>query len=256
MRSLVALAALSLVPSVALADPPPSLMLWAWERSEDLRFLPEGVGVAYLRATVDVGPAGVRIAPRRQPLRLREGTFAMAVVRVETRPRDVALTALARERIVGALVEASRSPGVRAVQIDFDARASQRGFYRALLADARRALGAGAWLSMTALASWCEGDRWLDAPPLPVDEVVPMVFSMGAESDAVRGALRARGSFRSRACRESVGWAEGEPTVPLRGVTRRYVFNAQPWTAEAARAWAIVRLTPTPLVPQGVLHPP
>ncbi len=141
----------------------------------------------------------------------------MAVVRVELRPRDVALTAVVRERIVGALVEASRSPGVRAVQIDFDARATQRGFYRELLADARRALGAGAWLSMTALASWCEGDPWLDAPALPVDEVVPMAFSMGTDRDAVLRALRGGGMFRSRACRGSVGWAAGEPPVPLRG---------------------------------------
>ena len=232
-----ALLALALAPSAARADPPPALMLWAWERPEDLRFLPPDVGVAYLRATVDAGPAGVRVAPRRQPLRVREGAFLMAVVRVEVRPRTVPLTPATRERIVGALVDAARSPGVRAVQIDFDARASQRGFYREVLADARRRLGAGTWLSMTALASWCEGDAWLDAPPLPVDEVVPMVFSMGTDRAAVLGALRSRGGFRSAACRTSVGWAAGEATAALRGVTRRYVFNARPWTEATARAW-------------------
>ncbi len=212
-------------------------MLWAWERPEDLRFLPAHVGVAYLRATVDVRPTGVRVAPRRQPLRVREGAFVMAVVRVEARPRGVALTDATRARVVEALVEAARSPGVRAVQIDFDVGASQRGFYRELLADARRALGAGTWLSMTALASWCEGDNWLDAPALPVDEVVPMVFSMGADRGAVLRALRDRRTFQARSCRGSVGWAAGEPTVSLRGVARRYVFNARPWTADAARAW-------------------
>ena len=210
-------------------------MLWAWERPEDLRFLPSNVGVAYLRTTVAVGPAGVRIAPRRQSLRVRAGAFLMAVVRVEVRPRTVSLTSATRERIVGALVDAARSPGARAVQIDFDARASQRGFYREVLVDARRALGAGTWLSMTALASWCEGDAWLDA--LPVHEVVPMVFSMGTDGAAVLGALRARGGFRSAACRTSVGWAAGEASTALRGVTRRYVFNAHPWTEATARAW-------------------
>ncbi len=237
MRISAALLAFTLASSTASADPPPSLMLWAWERPEDLRFLPANVGVAYLRATVDVRPTGVRVAPRRQPLRVRDETFVMAVVRVEARPRGLALTDATRARVVEALVEAARSPGVRAVQIDFDAGASQRGFYRALLADARRALGAGTWLSMTALASWCEGDDWLDVGALPVDEVVPMVFSMGADREAVLRVLRDRRTFRARSCRGSVGWASGEPTVPLRGVARRYVFNARPWTADAARVW-------------------
>ena len=204
MRTIVAIA-LTLAANVARADPPPSLVLWAWERPEDLRAAPADVGVAYLRSTVDVRPGGVRVAPRRHPLRVRDGAFTLAVVRVEARPRGLALGAAARARIVGALVEAARSPGARGVQVDFDAGASQRGFYREVLVDARRALGAGAWLSMTALASWCEGDAWLDAAALPVDEVVPMVFAMGGGGEAVRGALRSRGAFRSRACRGSGG---------------------------------------------------
>lgn len=236
MRSPAALLTLALAPSAGWADPPPPIMAWAWERPEDLRPAPAGVGVAYLRSTVDVRPGGVRVAPRRQPLRVREGAYVMAVVRVEARPRGLALTAAARERIVGALVEAARAPGVRGVQVDFDAGASQRGAYRGLLADARRALGAGTWLSMTALASWCEGDAWLDDAALPVDEVVPMVFTMGPGGAAVLRALRGNGGFRAAECQGSVGWAVGEPTVALRGVTRTYVFNPRPWTAEALRA--------------------
>lgn len=237
MRLAAPLLALALSPAVARADPPPPLVLWAWERPEDLRFLPANAGVAFLRATVDLRPEGARVAPRRQALRVRPGTFLMAVVRVETRPRGLALTAAMRARVVEALTDAAGAPGVRAVQIDFDAGASQRGAYRELLTEARRALGAGTWLSMTALASWCEGDGWLDAPPLPVDEIVPMVFSMGADRGAVLRALGERHAFRSRACRGSVGWAHGEPTVALRGAARRYVFNARPWTEATARAW-------------------
>lgn len=237
MKATAALLALALAPAVARADPPPARMLWAWERPEDLRFLPPTVGVAFLRATVDLRPTGVRVAPRRQPLRVREGAWLMAVVRVEARPRGLPLTDEACARVVGTLVEAARSPGVRGVQIDFDASASQRVAYRALLVDARRALGAGTWLSMTALASWCEGDRWLDDAPLAVDEVVPMAFSMGVEGEAVRRALRDRGAFRAVACRASVGWAVGAPVLALRGVTRRYVFSPRPWTEAGARPW-------------------
>ena len=236
MRAVVAALALALAPARALADPPPALVLWAWERPEDLRFAPADVGVAYLRATVDVRPGAVRVAPRRQSLRVREGAYVMAVVRVEARPRGVAITPAARDRIVGAVVEAARAPGVRGVQVDFDAGASQREVYRDVLAGVRRALGADVWLSITALASWCESDAWLDAAALPVDEVVPMVFTMGVGGAEVLRALRGRGAFRAVACRGSVGWAAGEPTVPLRGITRRYVFNARPWGAAALRA--------------------
>lgn len=237
MRPAAALLSLALAPAVARADPPPPLMLWAWERPEDLRFVPTNVGVAYLRATVDLRPEGARVAPRRQSLRVRPDAYLMAVVRVEARPRGLAITPAMRTRVVEALTDAAHAPGVRAVQIDFDAGASQRSAYRELLAEARRALGAGAWLSMTALASWCEGDAWLDAPAMPVDEVVPMVFSMGTDRGAVLRALGERRAFRSRACGGSVGWADGEPTVALGGVARRYVFSARPWTAAAARRW-------------------
>lgn len=237
MRALVASLALCLAPWVARADPPPPLVLWAWERPEDLRFAPPGVGVAYLRATVEAGPAGARVRARRQPLFVREGAWRMAVVRVELRPRGATLTPEAQARVVAALAEAARAPGVSAVQVDFDAPASQRGAYRAMLVAARRALPRGTWLSMTALASWCVGDAWLDAEAMPVDEVVPMVFTMGRGGAEVLASLREGRAFRSPACRGSVGWAVGEPTVALRGVTRRYVFNPRAWTLESAAPW-------------------
>ena len=237
MRAVIATLALCVAPSLVRADPPPSLVLWAWERPEDLRFAPRGVGVAYLRATVEVGLAGARVRSRRQPLLVRDDAWRMAVVRVELRPRGATLTPAAQARVVDVLTQAAAAPGVSAVQVDFDAPASQRGAYRAMLVEARRALPRGTWLSMTALASWCVGDAWLDAAAMPVDEVVPMVFTMGRGGAAVLASLREARAFRSPACRGSVGWAVGEPTVSLRGVTRRYVFSPRPWTPEGAAPW-------------------
>ncbi len=237
MRAVTAALALCLAPSMAHADPPPALVLWAWERPEDLRFAPRSVGVAYLRATVEVSPAAVRVRPRRQPLFVRDDAWRMAVVRVELRPRGATLTPAAQARVVDVLTLAARSPGVSAVQVDFDAPASQRGAYRAMMVAARRALPRGTWLSMTALASWCAGDAWLDAAAMPVDEVVPMVFTMGRGGAEVLASLREARAFRSPACRGSVGWAVGEPSVSLRGLRRRYVFNARPWTPEGAAPW-------------------
>lgn len=226
-----------LVARAALADPPPPRMLWAWERPEDLRFVPANVGVAFLQSTVTVTSDGAVVARRRQPLRVRPDTWLMAVVHVELRPRGAPWSLAVQRAVRDAMVTASREPGVRGVQIDFDAPRSRRGDYRALLTELRGALPTGVWLSMTALASWCLGDAWIDAPPPPVDEVVPMAFTMGRGGPAVLSALRASHRFTARVCRGSVGWAANEPGVWLDGVTRQYVYNPRAWTAATAAAW-------------------
>ena len=41
---------------------------------------------------------------------------------------------------------------------------------------------------MTSLASWCTGDAWFN--DFPVDEAVPMVFQMGADSEKIKTFLR------------------------------------------------------------------
>ncbi len=69
-------------------------------------------------------------------------------------------------------------PGIQALQIDFDARESERAWYRHLLERLRAGLAAGVPLSITALASWCDGDSWMR--DLPVSDGVPMLFRMGA----------------------------------------------------------------------------
>lgn len=220
----------------ARAERPPAVMLWAWERPEDLRGLPETMGVAVLWATVRVGPRGVTVSRRRQPLRVTERSFVMPVVRVELERGYRSLSVAERLSVVRVLCDAERAVGHGAVQIDFDAPRSLRGAYALLLGEARRALGREAWFSMTALASWCEGDGWLgDAHS--VNEVVPMVFDMGTDARGVLDALRSRRRFREARCQSSVGWSVGQPTVELRGVSRTYVFNPRPWRPEELARW-------------------
>src|SRR5262249_8979317 len=100
-------------PRVAPASdtiPLPRVMLWAWERPEDLRSISSAkIGVAFLARTIELGspPAssaltnkeasgeiwfgrdsaaslGVTLRPRRQPLRVGKEAALMAVVRLET----------------------------------------------------------------------------------------------------------------------------------------------------------------------------
>jgi len=123
---------------------------------------------------------------------------------------------------------------VSAIQIDFDALVSERDFYRALLQDLRAQLPANVPLSMTALASFCIGDRWLD--DLPVDEAVPMIFRMGADDKPIKNMLAGGDDFREPLCRRSYGIALDEPLEMKRDPARRlYIFNNRPWSESSIR---------------------
>ncbi|MCM3874969.1 MAG: DUF3142 domain-containing protein [Thermoanaerobaculia bacterium] len=205
----------------------PRIVLWAWERPEDLRFLAgRKAGVAFLAATVRLSGGAVHVLRRRQPLLVDPATPLMAVVRVETaRGAKATLSADQREAVVFAALRASRLPRVLAVQIDSDAASSERVFFRAALTDLRARLDPRLGLSFTALASWCAGDRWLES--LPVDEAVPMLFQMGADAAAIRA--RAATGGLAPECRDAIGLSMEEAGVPRAG-RRAYLFSREPWT--------------------------
>jgi len=203
----------------------PRVMIWAWERPEKLDFLdPREAGVAFLARTVTVRGDIVSVHPRMQPLVVAPGTAMMAVVRVES--QDPAATA--RIALEHAILGATELQGVRALQIDYDAKVSERDFYRGVIQDLRRVLPGSMPLSITALASWCEYDDWISA--LPVTEAVPMLFRMGAEP--YRGADR----LRESKCQSSAGVSTDEPLAePPRG-RRIYIFHPRSWSREELRA--------------------
>jgi Protein of unknown function (DUF3142) len=205
----------------------PRVVLWAWERPEDLRFLAgRKAGVAFLASTVWLSGSATRVIRRRQPLLVDPATPLMAVVRVETaRGAKASLTSEQREAVVSTALRAVRLPRVSAVQIDSDAAASERAFYGSVLTDLRARLDPRLGLSFTALASWCAGDRWLGS--LPVDEVVPMLFQMGPDSAAIRA--RAAADGLAPECRDAVGFSLEEAGVPAKG-RRAYLFSSEPWT--------------------------
>jgi hypothetical protein len=70
------------------ADRLPSTMLWAWERAEDLRWLPKDVGVAYVVTTIELESDRVRTRPRAYPLRVRDDTITIPVVHVDASWRN------------------------------------------------------------------------------------------------------------------------------------------------------------------------
>lgn len=229
-----------LLPSLALllssgkpTPTPPPVVLWAWERPEDLRFLHgHDVGVAFLASTLRVGDTGVVEVPRRQPLRVPEEIELTAVVRIEADAR-APLDDRQQGQILDLLIQRVHMPGVRRLQLDFDASRSQRPFYGALLRALRAKLPESTSLSITALASWCVFDRWLDDADLPVDEVVPMVFAMGHGGPALLARLDSDGDFRSPACRHAVGFATWEQAPEVPANRRTYWFHNGPWSPMA-----------------------
>ena len=210
----------------------PHYFLWAWERPEDLNFLNRpDFGVAFLAQTIALEGDAARRRPRLQPLKVQPQTYLMAVTRIEaSRKKTPALSAAQLEECAAQIVATARLPNVKAVQIDFDVAVSQRDFYRQLLIRVRALLPAAYPLSMTALASWCWGDSWLEG--LPVFEAVPMAFRMGADSKSVRHFLASGADFRPPLCQQSYALALDEPLkAKFRPQRRFYFFNARAWQA-------------------------
>jgi hypothetical protein len=209
----------------------PGVVLWTWERPEDLRYIdPQRVGVAFLAATAQITPGGaVAFRPRTSALLLPDGAARIAVVRIESPVQHAAPQATI---LINGLLRMASMPDVRGLQIDFDARLSERAFYRSVLASVRR--GSDKPIGITALASWCSGDRWLEREP--IGEAVPMFFRMGRnENRNMR--------VESAVCRKAIGLSMDEPWPAARpaSVDRVYVFDPRAWTEADYRA-AIHRL--------------
>jgi len=250
----------------------PNLYLWAWERPEDLRFLGGSkVGVAFLAKTIYLTSRAskssraemdaLNIRPRMQPLRVVPGTPLMAVVRIESNRGAVpgghpdtitspsSFSAEQISRIATEIANAAQVTGATALQIDFDATTSEHAFYRDLLIEVHKELPPNFPLSITALASWCIGDRWLEQlPPGTIDEAVPILFRMGPEAKEIESYIQSGADFRVAACGGSLGVSTDEPFsirilkdknyfgIDGRKQRRVYVFSPKSWDKDSALA--------------------
>jgi hypothetical protein len=202
----------------------PRVMLWAWERPERLTFIdPRTTGVAFLARTVRWRGGAVEVRPRYQPLDLPEGTKVVAVIRLESVSPPLPDTGA----IASEVVQLAALPHVATIQIDFDARQSERSWYAELLREVRRRLHPSTTLTITALASWCLGDSWING--LPVADAVPMIFRMGA------GEPRDVRDFSVGVCRSSLGVSTDEPLYAAPHGRRLWIFHPRAWTPEAYR---------------------
>jgi hypothetical protein len=220
-------------PEVAKTNP--RLILWAWERPTDLRFIDtKKVAVAFLARSIQLTADEVKVRPRLQPLQLPDGTKVIAVARIETdRDQKPLLSDRQRDVTARTIADLSSLPNVSEVQIDYDATLSQRNFYRELITDVRQRLPRGTRLSITALASWCMHDDWLSK--LPIDEAVPMLFRMAADGKQVLNQLEAGDDFIATPCRQGYGIALDEPRPKMFPDRKLFVFNPRAWTESTVR---------------------
>lgn len=225
------LCCLSIKPDAMNVAPPPGRMrvlpartLWVWERRENLGDIDvRTTAIATLDRTIVLG-RNVTVIPRRQPIVYPAGVKRISVIRIEA-AGDIA-PGLERVTAASILDGVSTDPAVAAVQIDFDARRSQRGFYIRLLHDLRRDMPPGLPLSITALASWCSYDDWLSG--LPIDEAVPMFFRMEPDrrfAPADLPQLRVREPL----CATSIGISTHEPYGGSVEGKRLYIFPDRGW---------------------------
>jgi len=212
------------------AATPPELYLWIWQRSENLAFVdPAEAKIALWVATFTFGAEGGGVEIRRNPTILPGEAEVIAVFRIEIEPGHEEFVA---EILAMEIPSLAGSLGADEVQIDFDARVSQRDFYRRLI-EALREQMPGGRLSITALASWCFGDPWIEN--LPIDAAVPMYYRMGPDGVGIREHLASGRQIPATICRDNAGYSLDEP-APLVAAKRVFVFSPEGWDEEALRA--------------------
>jgi hypothetical protein len=209
----------------------PMPVIWAWERPENLQFAAGRAEVAILAGTVTLHGADVSGRPRLQPARTAPDQPLISVVHIEIDRRiPLAWTPALQAKAVETVLTLARNVPAPVVQLDCEVRASERDILMGIVRSVRQALPSGIRLSMTALASWCDTENWIEAAP--VDEIVPMLFRMGPDGEALKRRLAEGGDFRIRRCRTAIGVATDTPTYGLPPNRRLYIFSPQAWTEQ------------------------
>ena len=215
-------------------EPPPKpvLVLWALDRPEKLPFVDPNVAeVAVLRGTISLSAAGVLAQPRQVSFEAPSATKLTSVMKIDAGRFDGYVPTDGDAEKCSAVIKnwANRASST-SIQIDFDAGQAQRPFYRSLLRSLRPAFPR---VTIAAPAAWCTSDPWVN--DLPVDEVIPMLFRMGAQGGSVLDSLSGAGDFSADLCKGHYGFSMDERLSFRPPASRIYAFNPRPWDDKAYR---------------------
>lgn len=217
---------------------------WLWDEA----LLPpwSTTEAAVLQRHILLTGDAVRTRPRMRQPAMPAATRVTPVLHVEVStvnpPLDIEAS---RAIIVHALLDAAAVSTSGWVQLDMEAKPSQREFYRSLVRQLRGALPPQIKLSVTALAWWCRSPAWLDG--LAADEVVPMFFRMGRDSATMRDIVEQSPATLHASCRAgSAGFSPQEPFAPQVAARYRktYWFDRYAWKRDGADLPPLSRSSP------------
>lgn len=232
--ALLAAICTSMIAGAAVPSRPTRTIAWLWDGATQPAWSADEVAVVVGHYLLQGDQ--LKFRPRMHAPLLSAGTRITPVVHVElglARPP----TDLSRHKqvLVDAVVNAGRTSTSGRVQLDMEARPSQREFYLELVKDIRRVLPADTKLSVTALAWWCRSNVWMG--DLAADEVVPMYFRMGRDSAELRYTLETSPArLHPRCTSDAAGFSAQEPfdeAVTYR-YARAYWFDNRRWHAETS----------------------
>lgn len=207
----------------------PKFILWAWERNENLNFIDsKKVGIAYLSLTIQIKKDKIIKRPRLNLISFPSDTYTFPVIRIEA--TNIELSRLDKDLISQITIDIynlTLSRGIKKIQIDFEVTKSQRGFYKALLADLRKKIIPRIEISITGLASWCFDDNWIQN--LEVEEVVPMLFDLGYDKNVFINKINRGEYFTEELCRKAVGISTRQSNFDLPKDLNIYIFSPEQW---------------------------
>ena len=215
----------------ALAGAPAAAqpVAWLWDDARQPAW--SGKEAAVLQRHILLSGTRVLTRPRMRPARLLPGTLVTPVVHVEVSvvnpPADMEAS---RAAILRAMQEAAGASTSGRVQLDMEARPSQRLFYKSLVRQLRATLPRGVALSVTALAWWCRAPAWLD--DLDADEVVPMFFRMGKDTTRMRELVASDPALLHVRCRDTAAGFSPQEAFPdsvSARYPRSYWFDYHAW---------------------------
>ncbi len=218
-----------MLPILPPPDPAHAAIAWLWKDASVPAF--SRGAVAVVDRHIWLAGDKVLVRPGARPRALPRTTQVIPVVHVEIDPlHPPAGLRQAGPVILDAMRAASRASTSGWVQLDLEARPSQRVDYRDLVRTIRAALPHEIKLSVTALAWWCRSAPWLDG--LAADEVVPMFFRMGRDNAALRGLVASQPAVLHPLCRAgSAGFSRQEafPRAVTTRYRRAYWFDETAW---------------------------
>lgn len=211
----------------------PKIYIWAWERTEDLRFLKNSnITIVYYAGDVVIKNGEIDITPRRNMLFLPPNNPTIPLVRIDNFDKADVLDDQRLNDIKKFIVQICSIKGISGCQIDFDALTSERSFYTKLISAVKKEIPPNIPLSITALVSWCDKYSWLDKTE--IDFAVPMFYRLGPDSTKIRNNRVGQTFMKAKKCQSAVGVATDEQ-MPTRDYLQKkdiYFFNPQSWIKE------------------------